>query len=164
VGGITVTRYKVKEGRADEERLDMDEIKSMVARNRAHLGDLLKERGRTGAAVLEYRRALSESGESVPIMNRLSAALMDLGREEEALDVLKRVLDISPDHPTPYNQLGQIYLKRKDFGRARETFEDSIQINPFNPEAHLGLAIAYEMLGDKPGAMKERDVAQKLKR
>ena len=164
VGGITVTRYKVKEGRADEERLDMDEIKSMVARNRAHLGDLLKERGRTDAAILEYRRALAESRESVPIMNRLSSALMDSGREKEALDVLKRVLEISPDHPTPYNQLGQIYLKRKDFGRARETFEDSIQINPFNPEAHLGLAIAYEMLGDKPGAIKEREVAQKLRR
>ena len=51
----------------------MAEIKSMVARNRAHLGDLLKERGRMGAAVMEYRRALAETSDSVPVMNRLSA-------------------------------------------------------------------------------------------
>ena len=60
-GGANVRRYKIKEGKADEERLDMEEIKSMVARNRAHLGDLLKERGRVEAAVLEYRRALTET-------------------------------------------------------------------------------------------------------
>ena len=60
--------------------MDLEEIKSQVARNRAYLGDRLKERGRTGAAVLEYRRALAETQDSVPVMNRLSSALIELGR------------------------------------------------------------------------------------
>ncbi|MDI7261321.1 MAG: tetratricopeptide repeat protein [Thermodesulfobacteriota bacterium] len=162
VDGVVLHRYKVKEGRVDEQRLDMEEIKSLVARNRAHLGDRLKERGRISAAVLEYRRAMAETRDSVPIMNRLSSALIDLGRDEEALDILKRVKEISPDHPTPYTQLGQIYLKLRDFKRAREAFEDSIQINPFNPEAHQGLAQAYEMLGEEALALKEREIARKL--
>jgi tetratricopeptide (TPR) repeat protein len=164
VDGVVLHRYKVKEGRADEQRLDMEEIKSLVARSRAHLGDRLKERGRISAAVLEYRRAMAETRDSVPIMDRLSSALIDLGRDEEALDILKRVKEISPDHPTPYTQLGQVYLKLKDFKKAREAFEDSIQINPFNPEAHLGMANAYEMLGDQSGATKEREIAEKLGR
>jgi tetratricopeptide (TPR) repeat protein len=164
VSGVNVRRFKIKEGRADEERLDMEEIKSLVARNRAHLADLLKDRGRVSAAILEYRRALAETRNAVPIMNRLSSALIDLGRDEEALDILNRVKEISPDHPTPYTQLGQIYLKLKDFKRAREAFEDSIQINPFNPEAHLGLANAYEMLGDPSDATKEREIVKKLGR
>jgi tetratricopeptide (TPR) repeat protein len=164
VSGVNVRRYKIKEGRADEERLDMEEIKSLVARNRAHLADLLKERGRISAAVLEYRRAMAETRDSVPIMNRLSSALIDLSRDEEALDILNRVKKISPDHPTPYTQLGQIYMKLKDFKKAREAFEDSIQINPFDPEAHLGLANAYEMLGDPSDATKEREIANKLGR
>jgi len=164
VDGVVLHRYKVKEGRADEQRLDMEEIKSLVARSRAHLGDRLKERGRISAAVLEYRRAMAETRDSVPIMDRLSSALIDLGRDEEALDILKRVKEISPDHPTPYTQLGQVYLKLKDFKKAREAFEDSIQINPFNPEAHLGMANAYEMLGDQSGATKEREIAKKLGR
>ena len=160
--GLTVHRLKVKEGRADEERMDMDEIKSMVARNRTQLGDRLKERGRIGAAVAEYRRALTETQDAVPIMNRLSSALLNLGRDEEAVEILKQVQQLSPDHPTPYTQLGQIYLRRKDFARAKEAFEDSIQINPFNPEAHLGLATAYGMLGDAPGAAREEEIGRKL--
>jgi tetratricopeptide (TPR) repeat protein len=162
--GVVLHRYKVKEGRVDEERLDMEEIKSLVARNRAHLGDRLKERGRISAAILEYRRAMAETRDSVPIMNRLSSALIDLGRDEEALDILKRVKKISPDHPTPYTQSGQIYLRLKDFKKAREAFEDSIQINPFNPESHQGLANACEMLGDPSGATKEREIAKRLGR
>jgi tetratricopeptide (TPR) repeat protein len=162
VSGVNVHPYKIREGRADEERLDMEEIKSLVARNRAHLGDRLKERGRISAAVLEYRRAMSETRDSVPIMNRLSSALIDLGRDEEALDILNRVKEISPDHPTPYMKLGQIYLKLKEFKRAREAFEDSIQINPFDPEVHLGMANADEMLGDSSGATKEREIVKRL--
>jgi tetratricopeptide (TPR) repeat protein len=162
VDSVVLHRYKVKEGKADEERLDMEAIKSLVARNRAHLGDRLKERGRISAAVLEYTRAMAETRDSVPIMSRLSSALIDLGRNEEALDILNRMKEISPDHPTPYTKLGQVYLRMKDFKRAREAFESSIQINPFNPEVHLGLAQAYEALGDQASTVKEREIAKRL--
>jgi tetratricopeptide (TPR) repeat protein len=164
VGGVHVRRYKIKEGKADEERLDMSEIKSMVARNRAHLGDLLKERGRMEAAVLEYRRALADIRDSVPIMNRLSNVLMSLGRDEEALEILKRAKELSPDHPSTYTDLGKIYLKLKDFRRAEEAFQASIQINPFDPEVHQGLATAFEMLGDPAAGLKEKEIARKLVR
>jgi tetratricopeptide (TPR) repeat protein len=164
VGGVNVHRYKIKEGKADEERLDMSEIKSMVARNRAHLGDLLKERGRMEAAVLEYRRALAEIHDSVPIMSRLSNVLISLGRDEEALEILKRAKELSPDHPSTYTDLGKIYLKLKDFRRAEEAFQASIQINPFDPEVHQGLATVFEMLGDPAAGLKEKEIAKKLVR
>jgi len=164
VGGVNVRRYKIKEGKADEERLDMAEIKSMVARNKAHLGDLLKERGRTEAAVMEYRRALADTHDSVPVMNRLSDVLITMGRNGEALDLLRRARDLSPDHPTTHTTLGQTYLKLRDFKEARESFLESIQINPFNPDVHQGLATAYEMLGDNASALKEKEIAKRLGR
>ena len=163
VAGVTFQGYKVKEGNTDEERMDLEEIKSLVARNRAHLGDRLKERGRTGAAVLEYRRALAESEASVPVMNRLSSALIGLDRDDEALEILKAALAVAPDHPTPYTQLGRVYLKRKDFEQARKAFEESLQINPFNPEIHAGLAEIYAVVGDTAGAGREREIVQKLR-
>jgi len=97
-------------------------------------------------------------------MNRLSAALIDLGRDEEALDMMKRTLDLAPDHPTPYTQLGQFYLKLKDFKKAKAAFEEAIQINPFNPDVHVGLANASAMLGDNVGSAQERDIAHRLRR
>lgn len=163
VDGVNVRRLKIKGGLADEERLDLEEIKSMVARNRAHLGDQLKERGRVGGAVIEYRRALSENPNSVPILNKLSSVLIDLDREKEALEFLARARDLSPDHPTAYAYLGKIYLRQKEFKSAMESFQDSIQINPFNPEVHLGLAEAEESLGDKGSAEKEKEIAKKLR-
>jgi tetratricopeptide (TPR) repeat protein len=162
VKGVNVRRYKIKEGRADEERMDMEEIKSLVARNRAHLADLLKERGRTGAAVLEYRRALAETPDSVPILNRISSVLIGLEKDEEALPFLNRAKEISPDHPTTHIQLGKTHLKFKDVQRAKEAFLESIEINPFNPEAHDGLAKVYEILGEKALATREKEIVKKL--
>ena len=117
---------------------------------------------RMGAAVLEYRRALAETQDSVPIMNRLSAVLTGLGREEEALQLLQRAKEISPDHPTTYTHLGQAYLKVKDFAGAKEAFLTSIQINPFNPGVHRDLATACEMLGERTTALQEREIARRL--
>lgn len=162
--GARVYRYKVQEGKIDAQRMDLEEIKSLVARNRAHLGDRLKQRGRPGAAVSEYRRALSASQDSVPVMNRLSSVLIDVNRDQEALDVLQRILELAPDHPTPYVQLGQVYLKRSDAEQAKTAFEESNQINPFNPEVHVGLANAYAILGDGAGSAKEKGIARTLGR
>jgi tetratricopeptide (TPR) repeat protein len=162
IGGATARRYKIKEGKTDEDRLEMEEIKSLVSRNRAHLGDLLKERGRTGAAVSEYRRALDGAPDSVPILTRLSSVLKDLDRNDEALDILKKARAFSPDHPTIYTSLGQIYLKAGNSKEARDAFQESLQINPFNPDVHQGLARAYEMLGEKSEALKEKEIAKKL--
>jgi predicted Zn-dependent protease len=114
------------------------------------------------AAALEYRRALADAGDSVPIMTRLSTLLIDLGRTQEALEILKRARDLSPDHPTVYTRLGQVHIKLKDFKSARENFEASIQINPFDPEVHQGLATASEMLGDSAAAHKEREIVKKM--
>jgi tetratricopeptide (TPR) repeat protein len=142
--------------------MDMEEMKSLVAKNKAHLGDLLKERGRMEAAVLEYRRALEESRNSVTIMKKLSSTLVIMARYEEALDLLKKAKDISSDHPSIFMVLGQTYLKLKSFKEAKDSFQESIQINPFDPEAHMGLATAYEMLGEKAPASREREIARRL--
>jgi tetratricopeptide (TPR) repeat protein len=162
IAGVHGHRYKIKEGKYDEERMDTEEMKSLVAKNKAHLGDLLKERGRMEAAVLEYRRALEESRHSVTIMKKLSSALMTMARYEEALELLMRAKDISSDHPGIYTALGQTFLKLKSTKKARNSFREAIQINPFDPEAHTGLATAYEMLGERASASKEREIARRL--
>jgi len=162
--GVQARRYKIKGGKADEERMDMEEIKSLIARNRAHLGDRLKEKGRTRAAVLEYRRALEESRDSVPVMTRLSDALIGLGRGDEALRVLEEAGAIAPDHPTVYDQRGRAYLQLQNYASARDSLEEAIQINPFNPEVHRNLAAAYERLGNPELANREKEAVRKLTR
>ncbi len=162
VEGLAVHRYKIKEGLGDDDRLEMREIKSMVARNRAHLGDLLQQKGRLEAAILEYRRALADTHDSVPVLNRLSEALIKLDKLDDALEHLNRAKQLAPDHPSTYASLGKIYLKRKDAKKAEEALEDAIQINPFNPDVHKDLAAVYEMMGRGESAIKEREIFNKL--
>jgi tetratricopeptide (TPR) repeat protein len=162
IAGVHGHRYKIKEGKYDEERMDTEEIKSLVAKNKTHLGDLLKERGRMEAAVLEYRRALEESRDSVTIMKKLSSAFRMMARDEEALELLKRAKDISSDHPGIFTALGQTYLELKRMKEAKDSFQEAIQINPFDPEAHAGLAKAYEAIGERTSASKEREMARRL--
>jgi tetratricopeptide (TPR) repeat protein len=156
--GAAIHRFKVREGLADDDRMEMREIKSMVARNRAHLGDMLKEKGRFDAAVLEYRRALADAQDSVPVLNRLAETLISLGRDGEALEHLGKANRLAPDHPVTYANLGQIHLMMKDWARAEEDFENVIQINPFMAGVHKSLSTAYEMLGKKEAARKEMSI------
>lgn len=160
---VQMRRFKIKEGMGDEERMDMEEIKSMVARNRAHLADLLRGRGRINAAILEYQRALTETPDSVSILNKLSSTLLTTERDRDALPLLHRAIEVSPDHPTTYVNLGKAYLRLKEFKKAKEAFKESIQINPFDPEIHQGLAQALEMLGEKDLALKAREIARRLR-
>ena len=164
VGGVHVRAYKIKEGKGAEDRVEMDEVKSLVAWNRAHLGDRLKERGRMEAAVIEYRRALAERPGSVTVLNRFSDALLQMGREGEAVKVLQEAEAVDPDHPTTFTQMGRAYLKLRDYPAARQALEASNQINPFNPEVHQNLALALEKLGDEEGAGREREVYRRLVR
>jgi cytochrome c-type biogenesis protein CcmH/NrfG len=97
-------------------------------------------------------------------MNRLSNVLISLGKDEEALETLKRAQGLSPDHPSIYTNVGKIYLKSKDYKRAEEAFQTSIQISPFNPEIHFGLATALEMLGNKTASQREREIGEILNR
>ena len=97
-------------------------------------------------------------------MKRLSTVLIDLDRNEEAVAMLNRILTLMPDHPTAYAQLGKAHLKQHEFNAAKAAFKESIQINPFNPRVHIGLANANAMLGDTAGSLKERAIAEKLLR
>jgi len=76
---------------------------------------------------------------------------------------LRRAQGLSPDHPNIYHNIGNACFNLKNFKTAREAFQDSIQINPFNPETHLGLAAVYEALGDQGAALRERGIARELR-
>ncbi len=162
VAGAQVSPYQIKEEAVNDDPLDIEEIKSPAARNRTRLGERLQGKGRMEAAALEYKRALSDARDSVTILIRLADTLLSLNRTGEALEFLKQARGITPDRPAIYIHMGRAYLKQKDFIKAQEALQSSIQINPFDPETHQNLAAVYEMLEDKPSAAKEREIARRL--
>jgi cytochrome c-type biogenesis protein CcmH/NrfG len=60
--------------------------------------------------------------------------------------------------------MGKAFLKIQDFSSAQGALEESIQINPFNPEVHQNLALAAEKMGDSDTALREREILRRLVR
>jgi len=163
IEGSRVRRLKVKkDGKEDEDVVELREIQSAVARNRTHLADELLNRGRTVAAANEYQRALQASPNSPVIMNKLGRVYIQMNRFDEALPLLKKVLDVDPDNANTYVQLGRIHHANKQFTEARRVLEEAIQINPYNPLIYRLLIDAYAATGEADKGKQAKAALDKL--
>ena len=163
IEGSRVRKLKVKGNqKEDEETVELKEIQSVIARNRTHLGDRLRGRGRIIAATAEYRRALQASPHSPIILNKLARVLIYRKKYEEALPHLKKAQGLNPDHVGTYIQLGRLHHARKNYSDARAVLEEAIQINPFNPTIYRLLYEIYAALGEQDQAMKSKATLGRL--
>lgn len=165
IEGSRVRKLKVRTNqKEDEEAVELQEIQSIVGRNRTHLGDRLWQSGRMGAAALEYERALQASPHSPIILNKLARALIHQERYQEALPHLKKARELDPDRVGTYVQLGRLYHASKNHAAARAVLEEAIQINPFNPLLYRLLHEVYAALGAQEQAHKARTILERLMR
>ena len=104
IQGSRIRSYKVAQEGGQPESVELNEIQSEIARNRTHLGDRLRQRGRLRAAGAEYRRALRAGPNSTVILNRLGETLIQSQRYDEARPHLEKARDLGPDlraYPLP---------------------------------------------------------------
>jgi tetratricopeptide (TPR) repeat protein len=163
IEGSRVRKLRVKkDGREDDDAVELKEIQSSVARNRTHLADQLMGRGRAAAAAYEYQRALQISPHSPIILNKLGRVFIQLNRMDDARDALKRALDVDPDSANTYVQLGRLHHAAKNYREAQSALEEAVQINPFNPMIFRLLSESYAALGDAQKAQAARSNLDKL--
>jgi tetratricopeptide (TPR) repeat protein len=163
IEGSRVRRLKVKkDGKEDEDAVELKEIQSAVARNRTHLADQLMARGRNQAAAHEYQRALQISAHSPVILNKFARVLVQLNRLDEARDALTKALEIDPDGANTYAQLGRVHHAAKNYRAAAQALEEAVQINPFNPMIYRLLGESYAALGERQKEQAARANLDKL--
>ena len=163
IEGSRVRRLRVKkDGREDENAVELKEIQSNVARNRTHLADQLMGRGRAVAAANEYQRALQISPHSPIILNKLGRVFIQLNRLEDARDSLKKALEVDPDSANTYVQLGRVHHAGKNYREAKTALEEALQINPFHPMIHRLLGESYAALGETQKAQAARATLDRL--
>ena len=109
----------------------------------AHLTTLAK---RSEALQHEYTEQVSENATLRRKVDRLPKNVTSLAREHERL--LKDLAD------THYN-MGVMFTKKKDYGRAAKEFQQVIELRPDDTDAHYNLGVIYaEHLPDREKAMK----------
>lgn len=139
---------------------DFAEVEESGPRKMAHLGELMRERGRALAAAEEYGKAHSQVGDKYEsISNKYALALLELRRVDEAEQVLQGALRLHPGSPTTNVHLGRIYLFKKQFERARAAYRSALASDPFDEEIHLSLVRIETSLGAKDLAQRARNAA-----
>ena len=78
----------------------------------------------------------------------LGVALLKNGDEEEALGVLSKSVELDQSNPWANRNLGAIYLRRGKGDAAIKVLLEASKSIPTDTKVWLGLANAYEMVGD----------------
>jgi tetratricopeptide (TPR) repeat protein len=146
----------------DSAREELEAIEAKKARQHVWLGDRLRLKARPAAALEEYRKAQRPAGDRHPaIQAKLGWALLELGRIGEAIVELRRPLPLYPEYVLLHLYLGRAHHARKELDQAREHFEKTLHVNPFDPDVHQHLGRIYAELGLPERAARER-AAQRL--
>ncbi|MBI3090112.1 MAG: tetratricopeptide repeat protein [Candidatus Tectomicrobia bacterium] len=162
IEGLELLTLKVKGNEGTDERQELAEIKSAVARNHVRLGDRLRDRGRSGAALIEYRRALSKSPYSPPVMAKLARSLLRHGKVEEASELLQRGASLYPDYGPLHVSLADALHQRQRYDEAAEHYREAVAINPYDPLIHRNLAVIARLQGRSDELAREEAVLRKL--
>lgn len=142
---------------------DFDEVDEVEARKFAHLGELMRERNRAGAAADEFGRAHQVVGDKYEsISNKYALALLEIRRTEDAEKVLLGSLRVHPGSPATHVHLGRIYLARKDLEKAKGAYLEALASDPFDEEIHFALLRIHLGQGTKDLAERARRAAQVL--
>ncbi|HEY5729929.1 MAG TPA: tetratricopeptide repeat protein [Anaerolineales bacterium] len=128
-----------------------------------------------GKAATAYRNALQEMPDHPKALSSLGLALFQQSEFDEALQIYKRVAQVSPQDPTPMEKLAQLlertghlkeaidaafkaadlFLNQRDVDKAIENWVRVTSLDPEHVLAHSRLALAHEKLGHKAQAVAE---------
>ena len=79
--------------------------------------------------------------------------LQSAGKIDEAEAAYKAILVTSPDVPEVYQNLGQLYLQKKDYPNAETAFQKGLELRPDSTDMSTLLARVYQESGQPDKAM-----------
>jgi len=136
-------------------------------------------------AASSYRAALQEMPDQPKALNNLGLALHQLSRFDEALEIYKRVAQVSREDPIAVERIaqlserlgdlkgaveaamraGDLYINQREVEKAIENWARVITLNPDHVMAHSRLALIHEKMGHvKPAVAEYLAVASLLQR
>jgi tetratricopeptide (TPR) repeat protein len=112
----------------------------------------LRQAGHTDNAQSRLKRATKRQPPYAPAFHELGYLLMLLERYDEAIEALRRGLEIAPMMPQLSVQLGEVFLRRRNYGEAQAVFARALEIAPQSADALFGIAKANQLLGEAVSA------------
>lgn len=117
----------------------------------------------------QYERAKQEFQAELTVDRNNAQALAYLGDmawkdddADTALSFLNRSRKLSDDLRVVQLDLGEIYLRQKNYVEAKVALQHAVKLDPARPDAYYQLSRLYQSVGDKASAQKELQKVQQL--
>lgn len=96
------------------------------------------------------------AGQNDPALSRSGFAdalrLYKEGATDKAIDKMREVIKADPQNADAHEELGYMFLKKKEFDHALNAFRSALKINPRMRTARTGVGITLYEKGDLDGA------------
>ncbi|MEO5933416.1 MAG: tetratricopeptide repeat protein [Duganella sp.] len=96
-----------------------------------------------------FERAIQFRPKDAKVRSLFGSYLLALGQADAALDQLEQAAALKPDNPTAHYNLGLIYLKKKDYDKARASADKAYGMGFPLPGLKNKLVAAGQWRGDK---------------
>jgi tetratricopeptide (TPR) repeat protein len=133
----------------DLEEVKMPETPIELAAPHFDKGNDLYTEGRKEEAIEEFRKALDIQPDYLPAKFNIAIALGDLEHFDEAIRILRDVIDKDASIAEAYNSMGYVYYRKGDWENARKQFETAIDIKPGYQQARNSLDILKKKMEQK---------------
>ena len=116
-------------------------------------GTAMLNEGRTGDAILCYRRAVELKPEDEEAHFNLGVAYGRAGHLSLAEHHYREALKLFSDYPEAHNNLGNVLTRQKRYAEAIEEFKTTLKLSPEDASAHNNLGRALAEQGDAMQAL-----------
>ena len=99
-------------------------------------------------SIAAWKKGLEYAYMDPGLLNNISIALMRQNRLDEALVNAEQALRMNPSMPEPANTRGEIYMAKKEYAKAAESFLIFLQLRPEDSRGYWNVALAFERAGD----------------
>ncbi|MDR0778535.1 MAG: tetratricopeptide repeat protein, partial [Methanomassiliicoccaceae archaeon] len=122
-------------------------------------GKLKAMMGDGSSAVALYHEAVLEDPDNSDTLDELANALCDSGEYKEALNMISRAIELSPEVPKYHITRSRIFLSKKDTEGALASLTDALDDVAENGCLHMRIGEIYEQRGDLDKALTSYDAA-----
>ena len=117
------------------------------------LGESLHAAGQHEQAVAEFRRSIQLRPSEAGTYGKAGICLVEMGKLDDAQTMFEAMRKVDPWAAEGTNGLGTIALARGQLELARQQYELTLQNNPLNVPARVGLAAVEERAGRSAEAL-----------
>ncbi len=122
-----------------------------------------EQKGLTGPAIENYKKALSIDPEQGQAANNLAYLMVTSGQNlDVALSYAQTARRVLKDAPSTADTLAWVYYNKGTYYSARDLLEDAVKAEPSNAAMHYHLGMTYSKLGRKSDAVLELKKAVSL--